>query len=82
MKSGILICVIILALAIIAAAQVEVTVNQGVSREKVEIGDDVTVTLSLTNSGTAITEVSIVAVLPPGVSGTNPISGIRDATAI
>lgn len=80
LKSGIFLIVLILALAVIAAAQVEVTVNQGVSREKVEIGDDVTVTLSLTNSGSASTEVSIVAVLPSGVSGTNPISGIRDAT--
>lgn len=80
LKSGIFLSVLILVLAVIAAAQVEVTVNQGVSREKVEIGDDVTVTLSLTNSGSAPTEVSIVAVLPSGVSGTNPISGVRDAT--
>ncbi|MCX9012301.1 MAG: hypothetical protein OIN66_14415, partial [Candidatus Methanoperedens sp.] len=75
-----IICVLILALAANAAAQVEITVNQGVSKEKVEVGEDVTVTLSLTNSGAIPTEVSIVAVLPSGVSATNPISGVRDAT--
>lgn len=81
LKSGILTaCLLILAFSANAAAQVELTVNQGVSKEKVEVGDDVTVTLSLTNSGAVPTEVSIVAVLPSGVSGTNPISGVRDAT--
>lgn len=81
LKSGILMaCLLILAIAVSAAAQVELTVNQGVSKEKVEVGDDVTVTLSLTNSGNMPTEVSIVAILPSGVSGTVPISGVRDAT--
>lgn len=81
LKSGIFTaCLLILALAVSAAAQVELTVNQGVSKEKVEVGDDVTVTLSLTNSGNMPTEVSIVAILPSGVSGTVPISGVRDAT--
>ncbi len=81
LKSGILITwMLILALAVSAAGQVELTVNQGVSKEKVEVGEDVTVTLSLTNSGAAPTEVSIVAVLPSGVTATNPISGVRDAT--
>lgn len=80
-KSGILTtCVLILVLAASAAAQVELTVNQGVSKEKVEVGEDVTVTLSLANSGSMPTEVSIVAVLPSGVTATNPISGVRDAT--
>lgn len=81
LKSGILTaCLLILALAVSVAAQVELTVNQGVSKEKVEVGEDVTVTLSLTNSGNMPTEVSIVAILPSGVSGTVPISGVRDAT--
>lgn len=81
LKSGILTaCLLILALAVSASAQVELTVNQGVSKEKVEVGEDVTVTLSLTNSGNMPTEVSIVAILPSGVSGTVPISGVRDAT--
>ncbi|VVB88423.1 Uncharacterised protein [uncultured archaeon] len=73
-------CLLLIALGVIAAAQVELTVNQGVSRENVEVGDDVTVTVSLTNSGSSATEVNIVAVLPSGVSGTVPISGVRDAT--
>ncbi len=81
LKSGILTaCLLIFALAVSASAQVELTVNQGVSKEKVEAGEDVTVTLSLANSGNAPTEVSIVAVLPSGVTATNPISGVRDAT--
>lgn len=81
LKSGILVaCTLVLALAVYAAAQVELTVNQGVSKEKVEVGEDVTVTLSLANSGNAPTEVSIVAILPSGVTATNPISGVRDAT--
>lgn len=80
LKSGILMCMLILALSANAAAQVELTVNQGVSKEKVEVGEDVTVTLSLANSGNVPTEVSIVAVLPSGVTATNPISGVRDAT--
>ncbi len=81
LKSGILTaCLLILALAVSAAAQVELTVNQGVSKEKVEVGEDVTVTLSLANSGAIPTEVTVVAVLPSGMTATNPISGVRDAT--
>lgn len=81
LKSGILVAgMLVLAFAVYAAAQVELTVNQGVSKEKVEVGEDVIVTLSLANSGSMPTEVSIVAVLPSGVTATNPISGVRDAT--
>lgn len=64
----------------IVFAQVEMTVNQGVSRENVKVGEDVTVTLSISNSGNAATQVKVTAILPSGVTATDPVSGVQSVT--
>lgn len=64
--SNILKCVLIIILASTVSAQI--TVNQTLSKEEVNVSENVTVTVTITNLGDVPKEVEVVSILPSDVS--------------
>lgn len=61
----------------VSAAQVGLTISQDVNRDAVSVGDNVAVTLSLDNTGSAPTNISVSTSLPDGIT---PIANVPGDT--